>query len=147
MTTPRLDNRWQEREYVRMTDVAYEGGQLHVTFADGDTVSVDPARLLPQAVGAVDWSAARIDGPEIQAPGAGRTYAVSWLDVRALTDEAFAAHLAQVADEEARQVGRKLRYLRESRGLTSTSLAARAQITPQSLSRIEIGPHAFVYST
>jgi transcriptional regulator with XRE-family HTH domain len=147
MSTTHLDNRWQEREYVRMTDVAYEGGQLHVTFADGDTVSVDPARLAPRAAESIDWSAARIDGPEIQAPAAGRTYAVSWLDVRALTDEAFAAYLARVADEEARQVGRKLRHLRESRGLTSAALAARAQITPQSLSRIELGRHDVVYST
>jgi len=130
-----------------MTDVAYEGGQLHVTFADGDTVSVDPARLAPRAAESIDWSAARIDGPEIQAPTAGRMYAVSWLDVRALTDEAFAAYLARVADEESRQVGRKLRHLRESRGLTSAALAARAQITPQSLSRIELGRHDVVYST
>jgi transcriptional regulator with XRE-family HTH domain/Zn-dependent peptidase ImmA (M78 family) len=147
MSTTHPDNRWQEREYVRMTDVAYEGGQLHITFADGDTVSVDPARLAPRAAESIDWSAARIDGPEIQAPTAGRMYAVSWLDVRALTDEAFAAYLARVADEESRQVGRKLRHLRESRGLTSAALAARAQITPQSLSRIELGRHDVVYST
>lgn len=147
MSTTHPDNRWQEREYVRMTDVAFEGGQLHVTFADGDTVSVDPARLAPRAAESIDWGAALINGPEIQAPTAGRMFAISWLDVRALTDEAFAAYLAQVADEEARQVGRKLRHLRESRGLTSAALAARAQITPQSLSRIELGRHDVVYST
>src|SRR5687767_15371895 len=112
MSTTHRDNPWQERDYVRMTEVAYDGRQLHVSFADGDTVTVDPARLAPQAVGAIDWSAARINGPELQAPGDDRTHAVSWLDIRALTDEAFAAHLAQVADEEARQVGRKLRHLR-----------------------------------
>jgi transcriptional regulator with XRE-family HTH domain len=147
MSTTRPDNRWQERDYVRMTDVVYQGGQLHVSFADGDIISLDPARLAPTQSASIDWSRARIDGPEIQAPGSDRMHAVSWLDVRALTDEAFASHLAQVANEEAQQVGRKLRYLRESRGLSSAALAARAQITPQSLSRIELGRHDVVYST
>lgn len=145
-TTPPDNDRWMERGYAQMTAVDYDGDRLHVAFADGDSVVLDPSRLLRSAQG-VDWSRAVIDGPELQVPGRDQNYAVAWLDVRAVTDDAFASYLAQVADEEARQVGPKLRYLRESRGLSSATLAARAQITPQSLSRIELGRHDVVYST
>jgi transcriptional regulator with XRE-family HTH domain/Zn-dependent peptidase ImmA (M78 family) len=150
MSRTRRDNnpRWEQPQYGRMTDVAYDGELLHVTFANGDTVAVEPARLLPRTEAATaDWSEVTIDGPEIQAPADGRPLAVSWLDVRALTDAEFSAHLAQIADEEARQVGQRIRYLRESRDLSSAELARRAQITPQSLSRIELGRHDVVFST
>jgi transcriptional regulator with XRE-family HTH domain len=146
MSTTRPDNRWQQRGYAQIAAAEYDGELLHVKFGDGDTADLEPSRLLG-GVGGLDWSRAKVDGPEIRVPGAHRDYAVSWLDIRAVIDDAFAAYLAQIADEEARQVGRKLRSLREARGLSGAALAARAQITPQSLSRIEHGRHDVVYST
>jgi Zn-dependent peptidase ImmA (M78 family)/transcriptional regulator with XRE-family HTH domain len=140
--------RWEQPAYARMVSIDFKSDLLHVEFADGDVATVDPTHLTPRHLqGRVDWALATIDGPEIQAPAGSRVHAVSWLDVRALVDREFAAYLARVADEEARQVGQKIRYLRESRGLASAELAARADITPQSLSRIELGRHDVVYST
>jgi len=64
-----------------------------------------------------------------------------------LTDGEYAAYLAAAADEQARQVGLRIRALRTSRGLSSKELAERAGIAPQSLSRIEHGRHDVVLTT
>src|SRR4051794_40854809 len=149
-TTRRADDqaRWEQREYGHMTRVESIGDRVRVEFADGDAVEVPVRRLEPPAShGAFDWRTARVDGPEIVVDGGRRAHAVSWLDVRALTDSEFAAHLARVAEEEAQHVGQQIRRLRERRGLSGAELAARASITPQSLSRIERGRHDVVYTT
>lgn len=139
---------WEAPKYRRLESAAYHDGQLHVRFADGTEVAVDPSSLLPRdELAEADWDAVSIDGPEIVIPAGDTTSTVGWLDVRALTDSAFAKHLAEIADEEARQVGQRIRFLRESRNLASAELSRRAQITPQSLSRIERGRHDVVYST
>jgi transcriptional regulator with XRE-family HTH domain/Zn-dependent peptidase ImmA (M78 family) len=139
---------WEQGDYQRLESVAFDGARLHVRFANGDEIEVEPTQVVRRelATGA-DWAAATVDGPEIAVPTDNGPIGISWLDLRALTDPAFSAHLAQVADEEARQVGQQIRYLRESRDLSSAELARRAQITAQSLSRIELGRHDVVYST
>jgi DNA-binding Xre family transcriptional regulator len=72
---------------------------------------------------------------------------IPWSTIRALTDREYAAHLAEAAEEQARQIGLRIRELRELRGLSSNELAERAGITPQSLSRIEHGHHDVVFRT
>lgn len=139
---------WERSDYQRLERVAFDGGRLHVSFANGDEVAVEPTQVVRLEVArAADWAAASIEGPEIAVPTDDGPIGISWLDLRALTDSAFSAHLAQIADEEARQVGQRIRYLREARDLSSVELARRARITPQSLSRIERGRHDVVYST
>jgi transcriptional regulator with XRE-family HTH domain len=67
--------------------------------------------------------------------------------VRTLTDRGFAAHLGQAAEEQARAIGRRIRELRQARGLTARELAVRTGITPQSVYRIEHGKHDVVLTT
>ncbi len=139
---------WDQGDYQRLESVAFDGARWHVRFANGDEIDVEPTRVVRRELAAgADWAAATVDGPEIAVPTDNGPIGISWLDLRALTDPAFSAHLAQVADEEARQVGQQIRYLREARDLSSAELARRAQITPQSLSRIELGRHDVVFST
>lgn len=139
---------WDQSEYQRLENVVFDEGRLRVRFANGDEIEVDPTQLVrPEVAAAADWAAAVVDGPEIAVPTSDRPIGISWLDLRSLTDSAFAAHLAEVADEEAQQVGQRIRSLRQSRNLSSAELARRADITPQSLSRIELGRHDVVYST
>ncbi len=139
---------WDQSDYQRLESVAFDGSRLRVRFVNGDEIEVDPTRLVPPEVATeADWAAAVVDGPEVAVPTPDGPIGLSWLDLRALTDSAFASHLAKVADEEARQVGQRIRTLRRSRNLSSAELARRAQITPQSLSRIELGRHDVVYST
>lgn len=72
---------------------------------------------------------------------------IPWSSLRALTDREYSAHLVTAAEEQARQVGRRTRELRESRNLSGKELAERAGIAPQSLSRIEHGHHDVVFTT
>lgn len=87
------------------------------------------------------------DAFEIMVPTPPGEAHISWFTIRALTDRGFAAHLATMADKRARQVGLRIRELRDRRDLTSKEVAQRAGITPQSLSRIEHGKHDVVVST
>ncbi|MHB8695911.1 MAG: helix-turn-helix domain-containing protein [Solirubrobacteraceae bacterium] len=138
--------RWDEPAYQRIQRAAGDGLNLVVGFADGDEVRIDIRHLVaveqPPA-----WGELTVDGAEIELPTEDGPVTVSWFDLRALTDDEFARYLAQQADEEARQVGRRLRILRRRRGLGSAELAKRADISPQSLSRIERGRHDVVFST
>lgn len=139
---------WERPDYQRLESVAFDGARLRVRFANGDEIAVEPAQVVrPERAATADWAAATIDGPEIAVPTNDGSIGISWLDLRARTDSAFSTHLAQVADEEAQQVGQRIRHLRESRDLSSAELARRARITPQSLSRIELGRHDVVFST
>lgn len=138
--------RWDEPRYQRIERADGDGLDLVVAFADGDEVRVDVRHLIaveqPPA-----WHELTVDEAEIELSTEDGPVTVSWLDLRALTDDEFARYLAQQADEEARQVGRRLRILRQRRGLRSIELAKRADISPQSLSRIERGRHDVVFST
>jgi DNA-binding Xre family transcriptional regulator len=75
------------------------------------------------------------------------TLDIPGLTIRALTDPEFSAHLARAAAEQARHVGKRLRELRIARGLSAKSVAQRAGLAPQSLSRIELGQHDVVFTT
>ncbi len=84
---------------------------------------------------------------EITVPAEAGAIEIPWSTVRAVADPEYSAHLAAVAAEQARQIGRRIRALRARRGLSSKALAQRAGITPQSLSRIEHGRHDVVLTT
>lgn len=87
------------------------------------------------------------DRHEIVVPTADGRIEIPWSSLRALTDREYSAHLVTAAEEQARQVGRRIRELRESRNLSGKELAERAGIAPQSLSRIEHGHHDVVFTT
>lgn len=139
--------RWDTREYQRIAEAEHRGDQLRVLFEDGSWVSLDPSRLLTPDAQQADWSAMRVSPFELTLPAQEGEVEVPWSTIRALTDRDFSAHLAEAADEQARQVGLRIRELREARGLSGKELAERAGITPQSLSRIEQGRHDVVFTT
>src|SRR5207237_5738184 len=93
------------------------------------------------------WARLTFDRHEVVVPTPGGPVEIPWSTVRALTDRDFGVHLAAAADEQARHVGRRIKELREGRQLTAKELAARAGITPQSLSRIEHSHHDVVFTT
>jgi DNA-binding Xre family transcriptional regulator len=70
-----------------------------------------------------------------------------WTAIRRMTDTEFEEHWAQMAAAEDRRVGACIRKLRVMRNLTGREVAIRAQITPQSLSRIEHGHHDVAFQT
>jgi transcriptional regulator with XRE-family HTH domain len=144
--TDGVANRWDRADYQRIAAADGEGRELSVRFENGDQVAFDVGRLVDLGDGSPDWGALRTDGFELQFALDGRTVVIPWLQIRALLDADLAGHLARSAEVEARQVGHRLRVLRERRGLSGRELAERVEIAPQSLSRIERGRHDVVFS-
>jgi len=137
---------WEQRAYQRMTAAGLEEGRLRVRFANGDDVGVDPRRLLRGAEEA-DWTALALTPSELTVPVGDGQVEISWFDIRAASDPAFATYLAHAADDEAARVGRRLRTMREQRGMSVQQVADLAGISRVSLSRIEHGHHDVVYRT
>ncbi len=139
--------RWDGNGYQRIVNVTWRTPDLIVEFADAARVQVEARRLLPPDSDPVDWARLTWSPYEIAVPSAYEIVVIPWSTVRALTDWAYAAHLAQAAEDAARRIGARIRELRKARGLTGKELAERAGIAPQSLSRIEHGQHSLVLST
>ncbi len=139
--------KWNAREYQRIAAVSPRGADLVVQFEDGSRVIVEAKRLLPPDVQLATWDALTYNPYEIIIPTLNGEVEVPWSTIRVLTDREYSAHLAAAAEEEARQIGLRIRELRTSRNLSSKELAERAGITPQSLSRIENGRHDIVLTT
>ena len=124
--------RWIHRGYQRIESARYAAGQLTVRFEDGSSVRLAAERLLPSRASGLTWDGMTFDPYEISVPSADGPVEIPWSTIRALTDSEYGAHLAHVAGEQARQIGLRIRELREQRHLTSKELAARAGIAPQS---------------
>lgn len=139
--------RWDVREYQRIASVSRHGDELVVQFEDGSRVNVDAQRILPADTRLAQWDAMTFNPYEIVVPTLGGEVEVPWSIIRVLTDKEYSAYLAGAAEEEARQIGLRIKELRTNRNLSSKELAERASITPQSLSRIEHGRHDVVFTT
>jgi transcriptional regulator with XRE-family HTH domain len=139
--------RWDESAYQRFADAQGHGHDLEVRFENGDVVRVDLRALLNTETATARWDTLQIDPFELRVMVDESAIEVPWLDVRALSDDELANHLASRAHDQAQHVGHQVRLLRERRRMTSRELAERAGISPQSLSRIERGRHDVVFST
>ncbi len=137
---------WKDEKYYRIASAALQADKLLVRFEDGTSVELDPQRVLP-SVTAASWRDMSFNNYEIIVPTAVERHEISGSSLRALTDREYGIHLATVAEEQARYIGRRIKELREERGISSKELAGRAGISPQSLSRIEHGRHDVVFTT
>lgn len=140
-------HKWDTKEYQRIKATTCRGDDITVVFEDGTVVTVRADRLLPPHQGAPDWSQLKTERFSLTVPTTTGEADIAWSTIRALTDKEFSAHLAAAANRQAQFIGQRIRELRESRGLTSKDLAERAGITPQSMSRIELGRHDVTFST
>lgn len=146
MNAPR-DARWDTLDYQRITSASVKQDRLTVLFADGSWVEFERDRVTRPGVRGARWEELSVTPYEVSVPTAGAPLEIPWSTIRALTDKEYSAYLAQAAEEEARQIGLRLKELRERRNLSSKDLAERAGISPQSLSRIEHGHHDVVFTT
>lgn len=144
------ERRWDEDSYLRIVSACYDQARdtLTVTFRNGDTVTLSARCLLRSEQEHIDWPSMEIVGNyHLDVPARPHHLEISGFAIRALTDAAFSAHLAAQAEQEARQVGRRLREMRKARGLSAKEVAARAGLSAQSISRIELGQHDVVLTT
>jgi DNA-binding XRE family transcriptional regulator len=150
-TQQRVMQPWDSAAYRNIERVDAEpNGRLTVFFDNHDSIAIDGHRLIRSDTGGLDWEHAR-DGEfrdTIDVPReGGEAIAIPWDVIRSLSDAEFAAHRAQQAQQQAREIGARLRALREARGLQAKEVASRAGITAQSIYRIEHGKHHVVLST
>jgi DNA-binding XRE family transcriptional regulator len=139
--------RWDEPQYQQMASATLEGNYLVVLFEDGVSAKVPTEGLLPPGTSHPLWDKMQVNLYEITIPTSVGEREIPWTTIRLLTDSKFATYMAQVAEEQAQDVGHRLRELRQSKGLTGKEVAERAGITAQSLSRIENGHHDVVFTT
>ncbi len=140
-------SKWDRPEYQRIARAEHRGDEVVVTFEDGSRVTLRTQQLVPKHFPGANWSDLEHNTFELIVPTSAGSHEIPWSTIRALSDKDFGAHLAQAAEEEAKQIGLRLKELREAKGISSKELAARASITPQSLSRIENGRHDVTFTT
>jgi DNA-binding Xre family transcriptional regulator len=122
-----------------MRDVRFIGDELVVWFENGDTARVSGASVIPAGAKGVGWDKLTSDPYEIRIPTVTDAIVVPWSTIRLLTDPAYAAFVEEQAAAYARRMGTRIRALRDARGLRRESLAQRAGISTDDLSRIERG--------
>jgi|SRR5581483_5785371 len=137
--------KWDQPEYRRITCAEVQSNHVLVTFADRTEARLETHQL---AAGSdLDWRRMTFTPYELIVPSGSGEVEVPWSSIRLLSDPEYSAHLAAAAEEEAHNIGKRLKELRKNRNLTAKELAQRAGITPQSLSRIEHGHHDVVFTT
>lgn len=109
---------------------------VEVVFANGDAVQVVSAGLGLTGeftVGVAEGGAAvlvrTIEGER----------EIDWMVIRSAADPAFAQELRERDAEEARRIGRRLRALRENRGMSQKAVAGVVGMSPPQLAKLEQG--------
>ncbi len=128
--------RWEQPGYGDVTAARRSHELLEVEFANGDVVTLEPERLGLtrefEAQPADGGSAVLIRTPEDERE-------LDWTVIRVNTDAEFASELRNRDAEEARRIGRRLRALRENRGITVKDAAAKAAMSSPQLAKLERG--------
>lgn len=137
-THPALQ-RWDTREYGDVAEAHYDRGDLVVRFEDGDRVRVPVERLSAPHITEPDWAAVSAGEFWVNVPTPTGTVEISWLSIRLMTDADFSAEWDRRCAEIARDVGNRLRELREARGITEDELARRVSIPAETLRSVEAG--------
>jgi transcriptional regulator with XRE-family HTH domain/Zn-dependent peptidase ImmA (M78 family) len=145
MSTPEYQ-RWDAPGYGDIkAAMATPEGTL-VTFANGDAVKVSPGVLGARTADFVTEVDPE-DPTRLRVITTGATRDVDWTTIRAATDEQFASWLRERDTEESHRVGRRVRALREDRGLAQGELAKLVGMTPPQLSKLEKGESDMRLST
>jgi transcriptional regulator with XRE-family HTH domain len=127
---------WEQKGYGDVVKARRRDELLEVTFANGDVVLLEPGPLGLawefEAEPAEGGAAILIKTPEGE-------HEVDWMVVRSASDPDFARELRERDAEEAHRIGRRLRALRENRGITQKDAAAKADMSSPQLAKLERG--------
>lgn len=132
---------WNNPKYQRISQIVIENDMLIVSFEDGSIARIKAQSVLPPHVQQAQWNLMTFNAYELTIPTEHGNIEIPWSTIRVLSDEEYSAYLAEMAEVQAKKIGRRLKTLREKRGIKSKELAERTGITPQSISRIENGKH------
>lgn len=131
-------NNWDNNTYQRIYAVRLKGDSLEVSFENGDDVEVEIKSIVPISF---DESKLEIsnDSYDIFIRNEKENIIIPWSKIRVLTDIQFSKYMVQLAEEQTKEVGAKIKSLRERKGIKSIELAERSGVTAQTISRIERG--------
>ena len=136
---------WEQEGYGEITGVESSFGALTVTFANGEVVELQIADL-----GLPNDSELRFEkesGALAATPPGGEKREIDWMLIRRLDDPQFAEALRKRDAEESHRIGRRLRALRENRGVTQKAAAEMAGMSAPQLAKIERGESDLRVST
>jgi transcriptional regulator with XRE-family HTH domain len=136
---------WEKEGYGEITGAQSSFGTLIVTFANGDAVELQIADL-----GLPNDSELRFkkENRSLTAtPPGGEEREIDWMLIRRLDDPRFAEALRKRDAEESHRIGRRLRVLRENRGVTQKAAAEMAGMSAPQLAKIERGESDLRIST
>ena len=134
LVTPRKP--WLEPGYGDVEAATRRDGLVEVAFGNGDVVQIDAATLGVTGEFAVDVAEG---GAAVLIGTLDGEREIDWMVVRSAADPAFAEELRERDAEEARRIGRRLRALRENRGMSQKAVASVVGMASPQLAKLEQG--------
>lgn len=131
--------RWNNTSYQKIIDAKFINENIVVGFENGDVIEVPKGTLIPFGITNIEWSKMDSSPFEIIIPASPNSLEIPWDKLRVITDKEFAKHLAEKSEEQAKLIGVKIKRLREKNEISSKELAERADVSAQTISRIEQG--------
>jgi transcriptional regulator with XRE-family HTH domain/Zn-dependent peptidase ImmA (M78 family) len=145
MVTDTTSAGWTAPGYSDVRRAVRVGTDLHIEFMNGDVVSVPSTRFGVEGDFEVRFDAD--DSPAVQLVADSGVRELSWGQIRTATDPDFAQEMRRQDAEESRRIGRRLRALREDRGLSQREVAGLVGMPAPQLSKIESGTYDMRVST
>jgi transcriptional regulator with XRE-family HTH domain/Zn-dependent peptidase ImmA (M78 family) len=130
---------WDNPSYQKIQDAKFANNNVVVDFENGDVIKVPKENLIPYGYTDIEWNKLRFTPYEIIIPANPNTLEIPWDNLRVITDKDFGKYLADKSEEQSKLIGKKVKRLREKKGIKSNELAERSGVTPQTISRIEKG--------
>jgi transcriptional regulator with XRE-family HTH domain len=127
---------WMEAGYGDVESATRRDDALEVVFANGDVVRLDQAALGVTGDFTVD---AAEGGAAVLLTTSEGQREVDWTLVRSAADPAFAQELRERDADEARRIGRRLRALRQNRGMSQKAVANVVGMSSPQLAKLEQG--------
>jgi len=138
LTKDRKMNNWDKNTYQRIEHAILLNDSIEVLFENGDETKVSLKSVLPFSF---DGDSIEMDynSYEILIKNGQSEIAIPWSKIRVLTDVEYSKYMVDQAEEQAKEIGKKIKALRERKGIKSNELADRSGLTAQTISRIERG--------
>ena len=127
---------WIEPGYGDIAAATSRDGLVQVAFANGDVVDFDPAPLGVTGAFVADVAPG---GAAVLLRTEDDEREIDWMVVRSAADPMFAQELRERDAEEARRIGRRLRALRENRGMSQKAIASVVGMSSPQLAKLEQG--------
>ena len=145
--TSQATHPWDESGYGDIVSAGSDGTNLEITFANGESLNLPLAKLgLGGPITQVDVDTEEPGRVVIHLLGE-PPREVGWVTLRSAGDPLFGQEMRRRDAEESRRIGRRLKALREDRGLSQKVVAEMMGMSSPQLSKIESGTFDLRVST